>query len=91
MCIIKEFKNILTQRQKNVTKDYNCLMIVMNSAFIKWFIVFTQIKPLLLRKARYLEKNSAMSFVSSVIIFSLGDTFFINKLNVAFKIIFLLF
>ena len=33
MCKIKDLKNILTQFQKSVTKDYNYLLIVINSAF----------------------------------------------------------
>ena len=51
---------------------------------IHWFISLIQIKTFLMRKARYLETNSVMNFVRSVVMFSLGDIFFkINKMSLA--------
>ena len=95
MCIIKDFKNILTQWPKKCyTKDNNYLLIVMICAF-DYSLIIAQIKTVFYAESKiFLETNSAMNFVSSVmnflssvIFFSLRDFHFLNKQNVACKII----
>ena len=69
----------MTQWQKSVTQEYIFLLIVMNSTFeysLSGLLVLHKLKHFVRGKQDIKRKKSVMNFVRSVIIFSLGDTFF---------------
>ena len=75
------------QRQKSVTKDYIYLLIAMNSPFdylLNGLLDLNKLNHFLRRKQDIKRKNSVIKFVSSVVVFSFGDTFLkIIKMSLA--------
>ena len=72
-CTIKKVIKYFNTVANSVTKDYNYLLIVMNSVFDYSFsgLQIKQIKTFLRGKQDIWRKNSVMNFIRSVIIFSL--------------------